>query len=117
MAAAAEKGKAARSEKKAAPKTRTLDFRGVKVTTPEKLPGDLAFEIGEAEVNGESGLGLLYRIMRTTLSPEDFEAVRNKVRELDVPFDEMETVLRELTDDILGKAGSSTGESEASAGS
>ncbi len=93
--ASRKRGAVARSEGK----KKTIRFRGIDLTLPAKLPGEVLFAIDDQNVTGA---------LRTILGDEETTRVRSKVSDLDL--DETVAVLSELVGDIFEKYGLTTGE-------
>lgn len=104
------KSAAARGEAKQQPKS--ADFRGVTLTLPPELPGELIFDL--AALDRATGPGPIVELLETLLGVEQVRQVRAKVAEEKVPFSAVDGVLLGLISDIVDAYGTSTGESSAS---
>ena len=104
--AAAKKAAAARGEK--AGKSKTIDFRGLELKLPAKLPGTLIFDLADIETGND--LRGTMEFLKSLVGPEQYQAIRNKVAEEQISFDEVEKVLVGLLEDIVGTSGLDLGE-------
>ena len=105
-APARKKAGAARAEKKNEQKT--VDFRGLKLGLPAKLPGTILFDLADLE-SGNDLRGTM-EFIKSLVGAEQYQAIRNKVAEDDIPFDKVTDVLLALLEDILETSGLSQGE-------
>lgn len=100
------KGAAARSEKKG--KVKTVNFRGLKLKMPAKLPGTILFDLADLE-SGNDLRGTM-EFLKSLVGAEQYQAIRNKVAEDGIGIDEVDTVLLSLIESILESSGLSRGE-------
>jgi hypothetical protein len=105
-AAAPKKAAAARAEKNA--EAKVVDFRGLKLHLPAKLPGTLLFDLADLE-SGNDLRGTM-EFIKSLVGAGQYQAIRNKVAEDDIPLDEVDGVLLKLLEDILESSGLSQGE-------
>lgn len=105
-AAPSKKGAAARSEKNGKPKT--VNFRGLKLKLPAKLPGTILFDLADLE-SGNDLRGTM-EFLKSLVGAEQYQAIRNKVAEDEIGIDEVDTVLLSLMESILESSGLSQGE-------
>jgi hypothetical protein len=105
--AAGSKPAAARAERKKASKT--VDFRGLTITLKSKIPGSIIFDLADLE-GGKDLVGMM-GILKSLIGENQFRAVRQKIDEDEVDFEEIESVLIELFESIFEAAGLSLGES------
>jgi len=104
--AASSKGAAARAEKKPEPKV--VDFRGLELRLPAKLPGTILFDLADLE-SGNDLRGTM-EFIKSLIGEGQYEAVRHKVAEDQIPLEEVDSVLLKLLEDILEASGLSQGE-------
>lgn len=107
-AAARKKAAAARSEKKAEKAAKTVDFRGLTLQLPAKLPGTLLFDLADLE-SGRDLQGTM-RFIESLVGAGQYQAIRDKVGEDGIPLDEVDGVLLKLLEDILETSGLTAGE-------
>lgn len=105
-AAPSKKGAAARAEKKNQPKT--VDFRGLTLTLPATLPGTLIFDL--ADLESGNGLRGTMELIKSLVGPDQYQAIRNKVADDEIPLDEVEGVLEGMLEDVFESSGLSQGE-------
>jgi hypothetical protein len=104
--AAPKKGAAARSEKKNTPKA--VDFLGLKLKLPAKLPGTILFDLADLE-SGNDLRGTM-EFIKSLVGPDQYQAIRNKVAEDEIALEKVDGVLLKLLEDILEASGLSQGE-------
>lgn len=105
-AAARKKAAAARSEKK--DESKTVDFRGLTLHLPAKLPGTILFDLADLE-SGNDLRGTM-EFIKSLVGAGQYQAIRNKTGEDDIPLDEVDGVLLKLLEDILETSGLGSGE-------
>jgi hypothetical protein len=105
-AAAPKKAAAARAEKK--DETKAVDFRGLKLHLPAKLPGTILFDLADLEAGND--LRGTMEFIKSLVGAGQYQAIRNKVAEDGIPLDEVDSVLLKLLEDILQASGLSQGE-------
>lgn len=105
---APKKGAAARSESKA--KAKTVDFRGLKLTLPTKIPGTLLWDINALAEGDADSLAGFIDLLSSLLGAEQSRAVRNKVRDDGLDLEETFTALEELMRGVFEASGLSQGE-------
>lgn len=105
-AAAPKKVAAARAEKKA--EAKVVDFRGLKLQLPAKLPGTILFDLADLE-SGNDLRGTM-EFIKSLVGTGQYQAIRNKVAEDDIPLDEVDGVLLGLMESILDTSGLAQGE-------
>jgi hypothetical protein len=103
--AAPKKGAASRAKKDQA---KTVDFRGLTLALPAKLPGTILFDIAEVEA-GRDLKGIL-DFLRSLVGDGQFEAVKAKVAEDDIPFPDVIDVIEGLVGEIMEASGVNLGE-------
>lgn len=106
-AAGGSKPAAAQRERKG--KEATVDFQGLKIKVPSKLPGTLLFDIADLEM-GRDLRGTM-EFVKSLLGEDQYRAVREKISELSMGLDETMEALVELLEGVLDKGGLSLGES------
>jgi hypothetical protein len=105
--AAGSKPAAARREK--AGQEGTVDFLGLKIGVPAKLPGTILFDIADLEM-GRDLRGTM-EFVKSLVGEDAYQAIREKVGEAGLGIDEVTESLVDLLEKILDKAGLSMGES------
>lgn len=110
-AAASEKGAAARRE--AADEGPTLEFHGLTLQLPAKLPGSVVWRYGILRDNDVIGAA---RIIESMVGREQYNAIMDKLDEIGVTYDDEEgmTEIGQMAQNILEAYGMSQGEAEAS---
>jgi len=103
---AAPKSGAASRAKKDQPKS--VDFRGLDLKIPAKLPGTILFDIAEIEA-GRDLKGTM-EFLRSLVGDGQYEAIKTKVAEDAIPFPDVIDVLEGLVEEILDSAGVGLGE-------
>jgi hypothetical protein len=103
---ARKKAEVARAEKK--DDLKTVDFRGLTLHLPPKLPGTLLFDFADLETGNE--LGGTMQMIKSLVGEGQYQAIRAKVGEEGITFEEVEPVLQKLVEDILEAFGVSSGE-------
>lgn len=106
--AAPKKGAAARGEKKG--KSKSVDFHGLTLTLPAKLPGTLLWDFKDVLEGNERSVGGFIGFLESLVGPEQSKAVRDKVREEDLGLEETFEALDSLLGDIFEASGLSQGE-------
>lgn len=114
--AATRKGGGARAAKAERNGKRQIDFQGLKLTIPPKLPASFAYRFAKItglEERGENATGETYNLLVKVIGEEQFEAVMEHVdsngAEDSGPIDLIVALIQEY--------GSTPGKSEASASS
>lgn len=110
--AAAQKAAAARGEKKQAGPKR-LEWRGLTLDLPDKLGGELYFDLAALERDQASPAAQV-ALLASLIGDEQVYAVRAKIVEDQVSFEDIEEVLIELFSAIIEAYGTTAGESTAS---
>lgn len=110
---AADKAAAARSEKSKTPRPKSFTWKGIKMELPAQLPGDLAFEMADAEAS-HAQVSPSFTFLRAIVGDEVYGEIRAKVTEEKIPYQEVSEVLEEILSSVLNKYGLGSGESEAS---
>jgi hypothetical protein len=87
---------------------KSVDFRGLKLKLPAKLPGTILFDIAEIEA-GKDLKGTM-EFLRSLVGDGQYEAIRAKVAEDAIPFSDVIDVLEKLVGDILDEGGLGLGE-------
>jgi hypothetical protein len=105
-AAPRKKGAAARSEKSG--KAKVVDFRGLELKLPTKLPGTILFDLADLETGND--LRGVTEFLKSVVGAGQYQAIRNKVAEDGITIDEVDQVLLGLFEDILETAGLGSGE-------
>jgi hypothetical protein len=103
-----KKGEAARGEKK--DKSKTVDFRGVKLTLPAKLSGTLLWDFQTLMGGDERSLGGIIDFLESLVGAEQSRLVRSKVREDDLDIEETFPALEDLMQKVFEESGVSQGE-------
>lgn len=103
---AAPKSGAASRAKKDQPKS--VDFRGLDLKIPAKLPGTILFDIAEIEA-GRDLKGTM-EFLRSLVGDGQYEAIKAKVAEEAISFPDVIDVLQGLVEEILDQAGIGLGE-------
>lgn len=106
-AAARKKAAAARSEKKK-DEAKTVDFRGLTLHLPAKLPGTILFDLADLE-SGNDLRGTM-QFIKSLVGAGQYQAIRNKIEEDNVPLDDVSDVLLKLLEDVLESSGLGQGE-------
>lgn len=103
--AAPKKGAASRAKKD---QPKSVDFRGLDLKIPAKLPGTILFDIAEIEA-GRDLKGTM-EFLRSLVGDGQYEAIKAKVAEDSIPFPDVIDVLQGLVEEILDQAGVGLGE-------
>lgn len=110
MSAASNTAPRPRSGRGAAARS-TVDFHGLKVKVPTKLPGSLAFDYAAIEQAGDddekSGLPEMVALLTTLVGAEQVAKIRAKSAE--IAFEDVATELGELIGEIMKAAGTTAG--------
>jgi hypothetical protein len=101
---ARKKAAAAKAEKENKPKT--VEFQGITLELPAKLPAAVAFEIADVEENGE-GIGSI-RILKSMIGLENYKRV--KARVYDAGEADLDVALGDLIEEVAGLFGLKPGE-------
>lgn len=105
-ASARKKAEAAQAETKGGSKA--VDFRGLGLEIPAKLPGSILFDLADVEA-GRDLQGTM-EFLKSLIGPGQYQLVREKVVADEIGFDEVIDVIQKLIEDILDAAGISEGE-------
>lgn len=103
--AAPKKGAASRAKKD---QPKSVDFRGLDLKIPAKLPGTILFDIAEIEA-GRDLKGTM-EFLRSLVGDGQYEAIKAKVAEDAIPFPDVIDLLQGLVEQILDQAGVGLGE-------
>jgi hypothetical protein len=103
---ARKKAEVARSEKK--DEAKQVDFRGLTLHLPAKLPGTILFDLADLEAGRD--LSGTMEFIKSLVGAGQYQAIRNKVGEENIPLDEVDDVLLKLLEDILETSGLGSGE-------
>jgi hypothetical protein len=103
------KAAAARAEKKNENEVKTIEWQGLTLTLPEKLPEEIFLDL--ALVQSSENPGSTFEMLVTMIGEEQFRAVRHKLK-TDKKVDLQDVVA--LSGQIFEVYGTSEGESEAS---
>jgi hypothetical protein len=106
-AAASKKGAAARAEKNGAVE-KTIEFEGLTLTLPEKLPGEVIFALAGVNENP----GEIVNIVGSIIGATQLVDVRAALSGRD--FEDTVTALSSLMNSAISEYGTSPGESPAS---
>jgi len=106
-AAPRKKGAAARGEKKG--ESKTVDFRGVKLTVPSKLSGTLLWDFKALMEGGEQSLGGIIDFLESLLGAEQSRLVRSKVRDDELDIEETFVAVEDLMQRVFEESGLSQG--------
>lgn len=104
--AARKKAAVARSQKKDAAKT--VDFRGLTLHLPAKLPGTILFDLADLEAGRD--LSGTMEFIKSLVGAGQYQAIRSKIGEDNIPLDEVEDVLLKLLESVLEASGLGSGE-------
>lgn len=107
-------GKAAAARAETKNKPRVVEWKGVKLETPAKLPGTLVLDIGRIDAlakRGEQPFGAAYELLESLIGPEGIDKVRTVAAAADEPFD----VFTDVMGAVFETHGLTMGESTASA--
>lgn len=112
-AAPAKRGAAARAARKNG--DLSVKFHGVDVSFPAKLPGTVAFDLGEIELResaGESALGPMLGLLKSIIGDVQLYKIRTAIANEGTTVDETggARLFVDLLSTILEEAGSSAGE-------
>jgi len=107
-AAPRKKGAAARAEKKG--ESKTVDFRGAKLTVPPKLSGTLLWDFKTLMEGDEQSLGGIIDFLESLVGAEQSRVVRSKVRDDDLDIEETFVALEDLMQRVFEESGLSQGE-------
>jgi hypothetical protein len=107
-AAASKKAAAARGEKTDDPKT--IEFRGLELVVPAKVPGTLLWDFNEVLAGDERSLTGIINLIGSLVGAEQNQAVRSKVQEDGLDIEETIGALEGLLEEIFEAAGLSAGE-------
>lgn len=105
-ASPSRRGEAARAEKKDTAKV--VDFLGLKLKLPAKLPGTILFDLADLE-SGNDLRGTM-EFIKSLVGSDQYQAIRNKVAEKEIELDKVDGVLLKLLEDILEASGLNQGE-------
>lgn len=114
MPPAKTKAQAARAEKAETKQPKKFTFRGLKLEGPSELPGTLDFDLGDLQLQAESGeesdaLVGMQRLLQSILGREQLLEIRKEIKGLDDPWQ------RDLLQATLAAYGTESGEASASA--
>jgi hypothetical protein len=104
---ARKRAEVARSEKKN--EAKEVDFRGLTLQLPAKLPGTILFDIADLE-GGREFTGMMELIKSLLGGPDAYRAVRDKIQEDGLGLPEAEEAIAKLLEDILKTVGLGQGE-------
>jgi hypothetical protein len=90
-----------------------VDFRGLELTGPPVLPGELLFDLAALEDEDTSLAGLI-GVLRTIFGIDQLKAIRAKIAADRLDFSDTMTALGELIDHATRAYGMEPGEAEAS---
>lgn len=105
-ASARKKAEASGAEAKG--EAKTVDFRGLELEIPAKLPGTILFDLADVEA-GRDLQGTM-EFLKSLIGQNQYQLVREKVAADGIGFDEVIDVIQKLIEDILEIAGISEGE-------
>lgn len=106
--AAASKSKAAAARAEAEKTPKVVDFRGLELKLPAKLPGTILFDL--ADIDSGRDLQGTMEFIKSLVGEGQYQAVRQKVAEDGISLDEVDGVLLKLLEDILDASGLGQGE-------
>ena len=98
----------ARKGRGAAPRS-TVDFHGLKIAVPKKLPGDLIWELADLEESEGAGFRELRSLLVTLLGDEQTQQIREVVRKQGIELEKLVPEIMELVARLVEAAGTSTG--------
>lgn len=93
---------------------RPVNFHGLKIEVPKKLPGDLVWELADLEESDGAGFRELRSLLVTLLGPEQTEKIRSVVREKGIELDKLVPEIMDLVGKVVEAAGSDSGKSRGS---
>lgn len=104
-----KKAAAARAEKKPEPESKEVQFHGLKLELPDRLPETVMFDITDIE----SGVQMddprpIFRLLRSVVGGDQFVAIRNQIEIESLPVGES---VMDLMKDVLAEYGLTSGES------
>lgn len=105
-AAASKKAAAARAETNDEPKT--VNFRGIELKLPAKLPGTVLFDV--ADIDAGRDLRGTMEFLKSLIGEGQYEQIREKVRADGIALDEVEGELIKLIEGVLDASGLGQGE-------
>lgn len=105
-AAPRKKGAAARAEKKK--EAPTIEFRGLKLVLPEKIPGTLLFDLADLD-SGRDLQGTM-GLIKSLIGEAQYQAVRDRIGADGLDLEETETALVGLLEQAFDASGASLGE-------
>jgi hypothetical protein len=85
-----------------------VDFHGLKLPVPKKLPGTLAFDIAALDADG-SGFSEVITLLESLVGEEGVAKVRAKIAEKSISLDKTAEELIKLVNEVIDTAGSSQG--------
>lgn len=109
-----KQSRAKAAEAEAADETKTIEFRGVELEVPSKLPKTIKFDLGQIQAQEDAGdvaFGAIYNLLHSLLGAEQMARVRQALAEEGGDFDEDPDWDGELLEAILEGAGITAGES------
>lgn len=106
--AAPKKGAAARAEK--TKETKTVEFRGLKLELPEKIPGTFLWDFNDLLSGDERSLSGFIGLLESLVGFEQSRAVKAKVKEDDLGIEETLEAIEGLLADVFETQGLSLGE-------
>ncbi len=107
--AAARKAAAARTEKTNTD-AHVFEWRGHKLTLPDRLPATVAFDLAELQEPGNQSMSPMFRFLAGLIGTEQLALVRDQIAKDGDALDELEQILAELLDGVLGAFGMNLGE-------
>lgn len=93
---------------------RFVDFHGLKLEVPKKLPGDLIWELADLEESEGAGFRELRSLLVTLLGDEQTQKIRDVVREKKIGLDKLVPEVMDLVGRVVEAAGADAGKSSAS---
>lgn len=104
----AEQPEAEAAQTEVTEESKSVEFRGVELSLPAKIPGALAFDL--AALEDENTPSALIRVLKGLLGDEQTKLVRSKIVDDEVSMEEIVVVMAELLDTIIDQYGTGTGE-------
>lgn len=105
------KGAAARAERAARPAVKTVGFRGLTLTLPDRLPGAILFDMGLVDDGDIVGM---MRMVDSLFGREQYLSLRRKVEQDGLDFEGAAGPVSELLRDAFEAFGMAPGEAQAS---
>ena len=105
-------GSAVRAAAGQEPEARTVEFRGLTITLPDRLPSSMLFHMVDLESDGN--ILAAFKLLRETIGADQFAEVSRLMRPDEDPIMGAFTMVNELIGVVFAEMGVDAGEAEAS---